>query len=511
MELYEKADKGEQAEWSTAKKQLEKTRAELQDKLDEAAETIEGWKTQMRATGIRGYFRYAEGTVAGKLVRRMDWEMGSTGAHVPAGTDGNAGQDGEILIEEYSLSGDKEGNLIYTSIGKATKMTARMIEVAAKLSAPYYTDEESFEMKPGGGRSFSGNNGHSDKNSSLVLRAPEKPTATVVELPDWTDGKVQEMIDEYKRRCAEGMITEKAIERKTAMLKEIEEHQGQLIKELDIVHKENGEKKETLLLLSMWMKRKESWENTASNLAMGCEKEANPEGDPVNIDDWVNKFISFCTARLLPPSAASHILDEIQKLLDQALSTINRIVGERAEYLLDYPTEEEQQNVKVAASIKRFDDLLVSLNASYAESLKKQAIVVERDAEGNCFEEIEVDARFNGKGNTLQNETKVKPLLKNIARLMKNFPFLEITIYGDYAGPNDEIEVKEDSGAYKIDNYDPESPKSEDGVKKMSSDVAKLRALVLKKLLVNLKAPAKNIKTSVGKFSTKQRARIKVE
>ena len=70
----------------------------------------------MRANGIRGYFLYAEGTVNGVLIRRMDWKMQSSAAmSVNFSGAGNLGQKGqnigganyngsEIIIKTFTLT-----------------------------------------------------------------------------------------------------------------------------------------------------------------------------------------------------------------------------------------------------------------------------------------------------------------------------------------------------------------------------------------------------------------------
>ena len=62
-----------------------------------------------------------------------------------------------------------------------------------------------------------------------------------------------------------------------------------------------------------------------------------------------------------------------------------------------------------------------------------------------------------------------------------------------------------------ISECEEDGSNSEDGEERRSSDVAMLRALVLKKLLVKLGAPANKIIAKVGDFNTKQRARIIIE
>ena len=66
---------------------------------------------------------------------------------------------------------------------------------------------------------------------------------------------------------------------------------------MDELHKANGEKKETMLLLSMWMKRKETWENTAQSLGEGCLKEENPEGKTFSVKELRDLFIERCRHR----------------------------------------------------------------------------------------------------------------------------------------------------------------------------------------------------------------------
>lgn len=293
VELYKGASDGLKSKWKQAKKEVDRNAALLKEKMGKADDTVEGFKNQMRATGIRGYFRYAEGVVNGALIRRLDWVMSSTGAFVSNWNgDGNAGQDGEIIIENYELTGNGQGDLVYTHKGKVTKLTSRIFELASMLNAPFYKDEQSYDMKPGVGQAFSGNQAGADQNSSIMLRTTAKPQPTVVEIPDWTDGKIQELIDTYNRRCAAGMPNREARNRKGAMLKEIEVHQGALIKELETIHEAQGERKDTAILLSIWRKKKEMWENEASSLGAGCVQPTNPSGEPVNVQDLVDKFLS---------------------------------------------------------------------------------------------------------------------------------------------------------------------------------------------------------------------------
>lgn len=117
--------------------------AVLKEKESNASATVDAWMTQMRAAGIQGYFLYAEGTVNGELVRRMDWKMSTTAAM--SGNTSGAGDLGqgarniggtsyngaEILIKTYTLTGDVAGNLIYTASGNASQFTSRMMELAS--------------------------------------------------------------------------------------------------------------------------------------------------------------------------------------------------------------------------------------------------------------------------------------------------------------------------------------------------------------------------------------------
>jgi outer membrane protein OmpA-like peptidoglycan-associated protein len=463
----------------------------------------------MRATGIRGYFRYAEGTVASKLVRRMDWEMASTGAHVPAGTDGNTGQDGEIIIEEYSLTGDKEGNLIYTSIGKATTMTARMFEIVAKLSAPYYTDEESFDMKPGGGRSFSGNTAHSDKNSSQMLRAPEKPTATVVELPDWTDGKVQEMIDEYKRRCVEGMAGKEATDRKQAMLKEIEVHQGELIKYLNNLHKENGEKKETLLLLSMWMKRKVTWESSVGSLGEKCfEIPVLPE-DCSNFETYYKEHEKKYKKNVLTKVEGDRLKALMQDCLDKsntAKVAITTAIG----------------NLKSIPGWEKDDDIFPEVTSLNIQ-LTRLGVTIEdqekrfKALSPECLAPVPLEIFFKADSNKIIEMDKVQ--MKEIATFLLQNPHLRIKLVANTSSstestPKTEVHITEDTPTDHImpDDYigsktgkkDKEklvdkNEMSEDDKKLTIGDLMITRGESVKKEFMNLGVPASQIKTEEGK------------
>ena len=395
-------------------------------------------------------------------------------------------------------------------------MTSRIKELALMLSSPFFSQEDNFDMKSGGGRTFSGNNAHSDSNSSVMLRTAAKPEATEVEIPDWTDGKVREMMDDYERECAAGRLTgAKATERKQLMLKEIAAHQGQLIKELEKIHSEQGERQDTATLLDLWKKKRTTWENEVNSLGEDCIGAKNPEGKTYSIEKWRDKFIDYCNQGLLPDSAATYIMNEIQRILDLEQAEIDRIQLEKDDYLALFPDKKDREDPSIKENIDKFDVVLTKLNESHHQNLKIKAEVDTQSDKGKCYKEIEVDARFNGWGNTLNNESTITPLLNQIADLMKDLPFLEVTVLGDFAGADVEenllLTIKEDEGKYEIKDYDPGSASSEGGIEKRSSDVAMLRALVLKKLLVNLGASSGNIKAEVGEFNTEQRARIIIE
>jgi len=492
MNLYNNADSGEQAEWSTAKKQLEKTQKELQDKLDEAQQTINDWENKMRANDICGFFKYAEGVVNGELVRRLDWEMSSTEAFVSPSNTATTDEDGnviagnhrgnEIIIEEYTLTAAPNGDLIYTQQGNASKITPRIKELASMLTGPFYKQERDTDMKPGGGRPFSGNTAHSDKKSSIMLRSPEKPTATVVELPDWTDGRIQELIDEYNRRCAEGMAGWEARDRKVAMDQEIQTHQGNLINQLQTVHNDNGERKETLLLLSMWMKRKETWENTVNSLGEGCAKEENPEAETYDIDEWVEKFTKFCDKKLLPGKAASYILDEIQNILNLEEGEIKRIEEEKETYLEKYPNKKDREDPTVKGNIEKYDALLDELNESHRHNLEQKKTVETKAAKGDCYKEITVDVTFERNQNKIDEIDEV--LIADVAEVMNTFPSISLTITGYHgAGLNRIFSDNADIEKDEIESYDPKDPDSQGGTTQTTGDIAMLRAEAIKKRL----------------------------
>lgn len=497
VELYDKTSDGLKQKWQQAKKEVDKNAAILKEKMGKAADTIEGFKNQMRGTGIRGYFRYAEGVINAELIRRLDWVMSSTGAFVSdLNGDGNAGQDGEIIIENYELTGDAQGELVYTHKGKVTKLTSRIFELASMLSAPFYKDEQSHDMKPGTGQAFCGNQAGSDKNSSVMLRTAAKPQPDVVEIPDWTDGKIQELIDTYNRRCAAGMPNREARNRKTAMLKEIEVHQGALIEELYTIHDEQGERKDTAILLSIWRKKKEMWENEANSLGAGCVKPTSPSGTPVNVQDLVNKFISFCTRGLLPDSAASYLIDEIQKLLDQEQAEIDRIEKEKADYIALYdPRDLDEPAIK--DNIQRYDDQLTILNESHTENLKGKKRVDVSAASGNCYTPIELDVKFKTDENKIKDVAALRLNLANVVNVMTEFPTTKVTIIG-YHGGGLTASVKDNIETEDIPTYDSRTTDSVGGTKHVTGDVAMLRAESIKKELVSLGVTATNIECQAG-------------
>lgn len=129
----------------------------------------------------------------------------------------------------------------------------------------------------------------------------------------------------------------------------------------------------------------------------------------------------------MPDTAASYLIDEIQKLLDQEKAEIDRIEKEKADYIAQYDSRDLNESA-IKDNIQRYDDELTILNESHAENLKGKKTVDTKAAAGGCYEVIELEVKFEGDENTI---TKINTSqLDNIIEVMGAFPTTSVTITG---------------------------------------------------------------------------------
>ena len=292
-------------------------------------------------------------------------------------------------------------------------MTSRIKELALMLSSPFFSQEDNFDMKSGGGRTFSGNNAHSDSNSSIMLRTAAKPTATEVEIPDWTDGKVREMMDDYERECAVGRLTGvKATERKQLMLKEIAAHQGQLINELEKIHSEQGERQDTATLLTLWKKKMETWQHEVNSLGDDCYKKYDKQEPCENFNKPYDLHIELCSQNMLPKQLADSLKAEMQACIDatkvskdKALENLEaaKIPGWESDPLVKKAVEELKENYEMLKN-------KVESEQSDLDALPPKCVPTLKE------ESLDLDVPFNGNRKSFrENPDKVlNPILEKL-------------------------------------------------------------------------------------------------
>jgi hypothetical protein len=512
---YNLSDEVQQKKWAKAKQLAEKQLAVLLAKEKKATEEVQDWENKMRANSIRGYFLYAEGTVNGVLIRRMDWKMQSTAAmsgnFSGVGDLGQKGQNigganyngSEIIIKTFTLTGD-ENNLIYTSTGEASVLTNRMKELASMLSRPELSEGNMYDMKPGGQTKFSGNKAGPDPKSSIMLKTPAKPIAQNIEIPDWTDGKVKTLIEDYKRDCAAGTLTQQQAKiRKSAMQAEIVSHQQSLILALETIHNSQNQPEDTAILLSIWRQKMKAWQDAVNSLGEGCIKPVNPSGKAVNIDEWIDRFNDYCNQGLLPTSASNYILAEVQKLLDQEQSEIDRNEAEKTAYISGQ-TASELNDPQVKKNILRYDEVLIPLKENHKTNLEKQGTIVTSASSGKCYSPIQLVVSFEEDTNLITDIDDAK--INNVVRVMKEFPTITLTITGYHFGGRNSAINKTDMEKVDIPEYDPTAESSIGGKNLVTGDIAMLRAEAIKAKLVTQGVNASNIICVASALSIRQRA-----
>ena len=261
------------------------------------------------------------------------------------------------------------------------------------LSSPFFSQEDNFDMKSGGERTFSGNNAHSDSNSSIMLRTAAKPEATEVEIPDWTDGKVREMMDDYERECAAGRLTgAKATERKQLMLKEIEEHQGQLIEELEKIHGEQGERQDTATLLTLWKKKMETWQNEVNSLGDDCAKEVQIEEFVTDFESNYQIYTDLCDKGVLP----ARLKNELMKLMEEAIEDQKKEKLRLEQDLEDYKKLYGSSD-KAKVQILKYEEAISNLNAVIIDQNYRLDDLKKR----NCNPLVNVNVLFEGNSNDM--------------------------------------------------------------------------------------------------------------
>ncbi len=509
------SDEVQQKKWAKAKQLTEKQLAELLAKEKKATEVVRNWENKMRANGIRGYFLYAEGTVNGVLIRRMDWKMQSSAAmSVNFSGAGNLGQKGqnigganyngsEIIIKTFTLTGD-DNNLIYTSTGEASILTNRMKELASMLSRPELSEGYNYDMKAGGQTTFSGNTAGPDPKSSIMLKTPAKPIAQNIEIPDWTDGKVKTLIENYHRDCAAGTLTQQQAKvRKSTMQAEIVSHQQALILALETIHNSQNQTEDTAILLNIWRQKMKAWQDAVNSLGEDCIKPVNPSGKAVNIDEWIERFNDYCNQGLLPTSASDYILAEVQKLLDQEQADIDRNEAEKTAYISGFSAI-ELNDPKVKANIRRYDEVLTPLKENHKTNLGKQGTIVTIASSGKCYSPIELVVSFEEDTNLITDIDNDK--INDVVRVMKEFPTITLTITGYHLGGRNSAVNKNDMEKIDIPEYDPTADSSIGGKNLVTGDIAMLRAEAIKAKLVAQGVNASNIICVASAVSIRQRA-----
>ena len=298
------------------------------------------------------------------------------------------------------------------------------------LSSPFFSQEDNFDMKSGGGRTFSGNNAHSDSNSSVMLRTAAKPEATEVEIPDWTDGKVREMMDDYERECAAGMTPTEASRRKREMLAEIEIHQGALIKELEKIHQEQGKAEDTGVLLSIWRKKMDTWQNEVNSLGEDCRKSIKKPEKCEKFDPTLETYQTKCAAKKLTPDMAQDLRDKMQNCIDNSRQELDDF-NKEIQKLIDIRKREQKNAEKGYIPDPDLDKEIKQLELEY-EAMKNHIEEDENELgslepykEDNCisFKEstksydipfIKGDFDFDG------DPDKIKDLQEIVTILQKN-------------------------------------------------------------------------------------------
>lgn len=519
--FHDTKDKDLRDKWKEAHKIVNDKAKELEVKMARADE-----ETALRQslTPSGGYFRYAEGRMGDRLFKRLDYiAFSTTWATASTKKEGDffTGGENEYIIELYDVTFDERGNPIYTDRGKTSTFNSDMQEVMKHLDNPYLIEDDG--MMPDIPSISKGNGKRANRGWSKILWKDVPRKAKTIEIPDWTDGGIQELIHSYQEECKAGMTPARIVERKTEM-REVIANQTALIKQLEEVYEEainNSKEEENIFikeLIKIWKQKRDESENTVNSLGEDCTPTVAIERTDTDFDTIYNDYDELCKEGMLPPRFKKEFEDkmeaEITKLTTALNTTITNISAQE-------PYKETEKGAKQITNLTTEKERLEKLITEQTDKLN------ELKARTNCFNQINIDARFGGRSDILTEDsrTKILPKLKKIARLMFKFPTLKITIFGDYAGGkfglsdselrrDDQKDIKGKTIVPKTivnSDYDPKSKDSADKEEQTTGDVAMLRALYLKDMLIQLGADDANITTKVGTFNSKQRARITVQ
>lgn len=316
--LYDEASEGEQKKWHKAKEEVEKNGKILQKKMNKAQAQEDEWA---QCIPIGGYYRYAEGEIDDRKFQRLDWISRDVTIKKASKTnkDGNeniyVAGDNRIIIDLYKAEPNGTGDVKYTYTGEAYSPQGSMLQMWAMVSNPYTTEGEGPIPKM--------EDGEPKKNLdwSEILYSPKPDNADVVEIPDWTDGRVNELIEEYKEKCASGMPPDVAQRLKKEMLEEIKTHQEELIEQLDKIHHNQGERKDTEILLSIWKKKMETWKKEVNSLGEGCLPSYSEPEPCGRFEDIYLVHETLCGNLALP----QRVGDSLKATMDECLSDSRQV------------------------------------------------------------------------------------------------------------------------------------------------------------------------------------------
>ena len=321
----------------------------------------------------------------------------------------------------------------------------------------------------------------------VTLKKPlNQPLADDIEVPDWEDGAIVEMMAEYKKRCEEGMYPQEASDRKKAMLEEIQQHQGELIQQLESLHKSIEEPEETAILLEIWKKKMESWVETTKSLGEDCTKKIPIISINSGFDTIAQIYEDLCSQGLLPDRLKNELIKNME-------SDIKRQIEENEHHKRDLVSQQPYKGTPTG------DQQIANLEAEIyttEERIKVQTERLKQLKENNCNPAIPINVFFVGDSNEMLNS----PDLSVQISAMLRFPDLGMVITATTSGSSS-IPMDNES-PYQVINYSKygilysltRTPNNYGTYR----NLMELRAAAIKKLFIAAGIPESRIRVVAG-------------
>lgn len=278
LAAYNAADTATQAEWQTAKTEVDESNATLQAKLARAQQVL---ANRQNNGPVGGYFRYIEGTVQGQRYRRLDWlsDMvnfrGET-YHVGNNTSNDQYSAGtnRFIIELYTPQPNSKGGLDFVPNGTAYSLSSRALELFGQLTGPYRRAQDGMEGKfP----ALEYNNTPKNRNPrwSVVLKNTAPNVQENIDIPAWDDYGAARLVAQYRNDCANFRLTQATSDAAIQAINNAIAQQQALYRALDVIRQELAARTDTKLdqqedevvaLLEIWRGRITGFQNDVNGL-----------------------------------------------------------------------------------------------------------------------------------------------------------------------------------------------------------------------------------------------------